>query len=247
MGEHTTLFERAASRYTEPELSKDGLLLRRHRKLRNQRVAAGVLGTAVFAFVAIGFVWLLGSEGGPVVVPASPSPTREFATFSSALHRITIDYPADWKVRPATEPWGSGRLSFDASDVDVIYDPTRGDDLYLALVSKPLGRLSGEDWVDDMFDTPWICKGTTGAGSGDIYPPDVGRYANGVQCSGGGRTSASGHYLRVATDTRAYLIYAHVADEPALTLALEETYEDFFQRIVLTVELEYRDPNGSSS
>jgi hypothetical protein len=48
------------------------LTRRRDRKRRNQRVAAGVLGIAVFALGAIGFVRLLGSEGTPAGDPRSP-------------------------------------------------------------------------------------------------------------------------------------------------------------------------------
>src|SRR3990170_7327519 len=48
------------------------LTSRRDRKRRNQRVAAGVLGIAVFAFAAIGLVRLLGSEGTPAGDPRSP-------------------------------------------------------------------------------------------------------------------------------------------------------------------------------
>src|SRR5262245_38225358 len=51
MSEYTKLFERAAARYPEPELSTDGLLLRGDRRHRNQRIAAGVLGIAI-AFAA---------------------------------------------------------------------------------------------------------------------------------------------------------------------------------------------------
>src|SRR3990172_5645983 len=47
------------------------LTRRRDRKHRNQRVAAGVLGVAVFALAAIGFVRLLGSERTPASDPRS--------------------------------------------------------------------------------------------------------------------------------------------------------------------------------
>ena len=69
MGEHTALFERAAARYAEPQLSTEGLLLRRDRKQRNQRAAAGVLGVAVIALAAVGFVRLLGSDRTPAGDP----------------------------------------------------------------------------------------------------------------------------------------------------------------------------------
>src|SRR3989304_2764491 len=48
------------------------LTRRRDRKRRNQRVAAGVLGIAVFALAAIGFARLLGSAGTPAGNPDSP-------------------------------------------------------------------------------------------------------------------------------------------------------------------------------
>jgi hypothetical protein len=50
----------------------DRVLARRDRKRRNQRAAAGVLGIAVFALAAIGFVRLLGSERTPAGEPRSP-------------------------------------------------------------------------------------------------------------------------------------------------------------------------------
>jgi hypothetical protein len=64
--------ERAAERFVAPEGSFERLALRRDRKRRNQRVVAGVLGIAVFALAAIGFVRLLGSEGTPATDPRSP-------------------------------------------------------------------------------------------------------------------------------------------------------------------------------
>ena len=56
--------------------------------------------------------------------------------------------------------------------------------------------------------------------------------------------------------TRGYLIYAHIADVPALNglrrfadghHALEETYVDLFQGMLDTVELGVRDPNTGNS
>jgi len=64
--------ERAAERFRPPEGSFERLEIRRDRKQRNRRVAAGVLGIAVFALAAIGFARLLGSEGTPASEPISP-------------------------------------------------------------------------------------------------------------------------------------------------------------------------------
>ena len=68
--------DRAVADVPLPARGLEGLERRCDRKRRNHRVAAGVLGIAVFALPAIGFVRLVGSERGPAVGPAtSPSPT----------------------------------------------------------------------------------------------------------------------------------------------------------------------------
>ena len=59
MSEHTKLFERAAARYEPPDLAMDGLLKRRDRERRNQRITAGVVGIAVF----VAAVWIVTSGG----------------------------------------------------------------------------------------------------------------------------------------------------------------------------------------
>src|SRR5512132_3105491 len=59
MSEHTKLFERAAARYEPPDLPMDGLLRRRDRKRRNQRITAGVVGIAVF----VAAIWIVTSVG----------------------------------------------------------------------------------------------------------------------------------------------------------------------------------------
>lgn len=69
-------FEEAFELFARPEPAWERLVRRRDHKRRNQRVAAGILGIAVFALAAVGFVRLLGSERAPVIGPAaSPSPS----------------------------------------------------------------------------------------------------------------------------------------------------------------------------
>jgi hypothetical protein len=80
----------------------------------------------------------------PPVMPPPPFTER----FDSAVHGLSISYPAGWETRPATEPWNHDSFTFGASDVDVIFDPTLQADLYIALVSEPLRGLSGEEWVN---------------------------------------------------------------------------------------------------
>jgi hypothetical protein len=71
MPELHDLLERRASGYEPPPDLFERVLDRRARRHRNQRIAAGVLGIAVFAVAAIGFVRLLGSEGTPASDPSS--------------------------------------------------------------------------------------------------------------------------------------------------------------------------------
>jgi hypothetical protein len=72
MPELHDLLERRAARYEPSHDLFERVLDRRRRRDRTRRVAAGVLGIAVFALAAIGFVRLLGSEGTPAGDPRSP-------------------------------------------------------------------------------------------------------------------------------------------------------------------------------
>jgi hypothetical protein len=72
VNETKELLRRGVGDFEPTTDSFDRVLARRDRKHRNQRVAAGVLGIAVFAIAAIGLVRLLGSEGTPAGDPRSP-------------------------------------------------------------------------------------------------------------------------------------------------------------------------------
>jgi len=72
MPDTTTLLRETQDRIAPPNDVMGSLERRRQRQDRNRRVAAGVLGIAVFALAAIGFVRLLGSEGTPASDPQSP-------------------------------------------------------------------------------------------------------------------------------------------------------------------------------
>jgi hypothetical protein len=72
MGEYTALFERAAARYAEPQLSTEGLLLRRERKQRNKRIRAGVVALVVTVLGTGALLRALPSGGVPADDPRSP-------------------------------------------------------------------------------------------------------------------------------------------------------------------------------
>jgi hypothetical protein len=219
-------FEEAFKLFDRPEPAWERLVRRRERKQRNHRIAAGVLGIAVFAIAAIGFVRLLGSERGPVIGPApsssptaSPSPVTQPSPafterFDSPLHGLSIGYPSGWRTRAATEPWGHDALTFEASDVDVIFDPTLRDGLYLAMVSEPLGGKSGTDWVNYVLvNLPvGICRGPGFGGGDDTLQGNYGWFFHCDEPHG-----ASSHVAIVATATRGYIIYLYVGDEVPAT------------------------------
>lgn len=155
--------------------------------------------------------------------------------FDSPLHGLSIGYPSGWRTRAATEPWGHGEVAFGAPDVDVIFDPTLRDDLYFAVVSEPLGGKSGTGWVDDLVlpSSVGICKGRGFGGGSDTFQ---GHNAWFLACDE--PHGAGGHVVIVATATRGYIIYLHVADERRL----QATYDGgWFEAALETVNLRPED------
>jgi hypothetical protein len=103
MSEHTKLFERAAARYEVPNLTTDGLLRRRDRKRRNQRIRAGVLGLAIA--IAVGWLGLNAIRStDPPPVPADLPSTPE------SWSRVRLDPPLKGGVAPRFLLAGPGRL-----------------------------------------------------------------------------------------------------------------------------------------
>ena len=242
--------DRAVADVPLPARGLEGLERRCDRKRRNHRVAAGVLGIAVFALPAIGFVRLVGSERGPAVGPAtspsptaSPSPVTPPSTpfterFDSPLHGLSIGYPSGWRTRAATEPWSHGEVAFGAPDVDVIFDPTLREDLYFAMVSEPLGDTSGSEWGHDLWmnlGSVGICTRAfgSGSGSGDTFHGNNAWWNE--HC---GTPAGIDDVMIVATATRGYIIYLHVADERRL----RATYDwHWFEAALKTVDLRPED------
>jgi hypothetical protein len=229
-----------------------------HGKLR----AAAVI--AVVALVSCAAVACSSGEaeraeaGGQVKVVSGSSPTASQTTsdqtpspfvgtekFDSPLHGLSIGYPSGWRTRAATEPWGHGEVAFDASDVDVIFDPTFQEDLDLALVSEPLDGTSGRDWPGDVLSdgSVGICKESGWASGGDDRLD--GNYGNFYRCQ---TPFDRSHVAIIATATRGYVIYLHVAGEvpatylvPAFAGGAFEGGNDFQGGILETVDLRPED------
>jgi hypothetical protein len=161
--------------------------------------------------------------------PAGPSPSPSTAprsgdvTFTSNMHGISIDYPAGWQTRSATELWTGGALTFDSPAADVIFEPTLGNRLYLLLASQPYGGLTSDAWRDGVL--AWTCPGY---GGGEMWSWRVDGFSSYqlAPCNSGSI---------IATETRGYLIRLVASSaEPGLA----ETYNwDWLVPVLATVDL----------
>jgi hypothetical protein len=196
-------------------------------------LAAGAIAVAALAGIdGIRGAPVPANQPTPPSVTQPPSPFTE--RFDSPLNGLSIGYPSGWRTRAATEPWGHDAVAFGARDVDVIFDPTLREDLYLAVVSEPLGSSSGPEWewVSDMMvdlRSVGICMGPGGGGGSDTL---YGHYAWFEGCDGAHGTL--GHTVIFRTDTRGYIIHLHVTDDRLL----QATYDgDWLEAALETVEL----------
>ena len=215
-------------------------LARRARRRAARTIAVGALGAAAAIAVLFAGVTELRTAQIPANDPTptvTSQPTSFPERFDSPLMGLSINYPSGWKTRAATESWGHDALAFDSADVDVIFDPTFRDDLYLAVVSEPLDGKSPRDWVyytlGGTSSTLGICQVGGGGGAGDPFQGNFAWFEECLEPHG-----ASGGFVMFATGTRGYIIYAHVGDERA-ERQLNATYEGkfpqgWFERGVLT-------------
>ena len=118
MNETKELLRRGVGGFEPTPDAFERVLVRRDRKRRNQRVAAGVLGIAVFALAAVGFVRLLGSEGTPASDQRSPFAGEWISTTdgtgSTQRMTVTVSYRKSSIVgaHPRTSGGISGYMGF---------------------------------------------------------------------------------------------------------------------------------------
>ncbi|MGA9160888.1 MAG: hypothetical protein WB297_08515, partial [Actinomycetota bacterium] len=138
MTEYRSVLERAGSNAPPPDLQLERVLRRRDRKRRNQRIAAGVVGIAVF----VAAVWIVTGVGSldrsqaPAVpggaATATPTPTASASLaaagpFVSEHYGYTIQMPKGWSGAQATQTWdGQGAPAFDSPFVDQLDVPVGG-------------------------------------------------------------------------------------------------------------------------
>jgi hypothetical protein len=213
------------------------------RRARRRLFANGAVAMLAAAVIALAGLAGVDEIRGASVPADQPTPSVTPSTgpfterFDSPLNVLSIGYPSGWQTRAATEPWGHDAVTFDAPDVDVIFDPTLKDDLYLAVVSEPLGSPSGPEWewVSDMqgdLRSVGICMGPGGEGGGSETL--FGHYAWFHGCDE--PHGASGSLVIFRTDTSGYIIYLHVGDERAQR-RLPDADGDWIEAVLKTVVL----------
>jgi len=137
-------FERAFELFEMPEPAFARLGLRRDRKRRNERVAAGMAAFAILVAVGaiFGRAWF-SSEPVPVDEP-KPIP-QGWAGFESSVHGYSIGVPSDWALQPAIIPWRWGERPFEDGRGDAWLSP-RSTSLNIA--SQPIpADVSADEWL----------------------------------------------------------------------------------------------------
>lgn len=149
MTEYRSVLERAGSNAPPSDLALERILLRRDRKRRNQRIAAGIVGIAVFvaaALILMNGAWLSRAQmpasppetGISVTPPGGFAPDVPLTTFISPQYGYSIAYPVGWTVAPATRPLTNLGRPFGSSADDFL--ASKQGDTYpeLIVAAQPL-------------------------------------------------------------------------------------------------------------
>jgi hypothetical protein len=216
------------------------------------------LGATVAAVAAVGVVAVALSSSifvGPAG-SASPEPSTDASLpvprssapvslpphltnrFDSRLNGISMNYPAGWQTRPATEPWTDGVIGFDAPGVDVILDPARGEDLYFALASEPLGGRTDDSWTRSL--TLPTCPG--GHGGGVLTFDGASGWV--VTCGGG---PVVVHSAVLTNDTHGYAIVLYLGDDGLIDTYTSAWFVSVLETLDLRADEEPRASNPSES
>jgi predicted small integral membrane protein len=130
-------------------------------------------------------------------------------TYTSAIHGISISYPAGWRVRAATEPWTTGIVQQESAFGDVIYE-SETDSPFIAMASQALVGKTAEQWSADYVSVMEDCGPT------EPVTVDGASGVIGVNC----------FLALVVVEDRGYLIWLYRVDDI-----------DWFREILATVRL----------
>jgi hypothetical protein len=211
----------------------------------NKIVAIGLGAAAVVVALFVG-AQLLGSPSGglggapsqtPGASVAEPTATSEPSpspisappltqSFTSTLHGYSVSYPEGWTAQAATEPWTESTfpLNFYLPHADLLYDPTRTDNLFLTIASQPIGDSTPEDWAAEQMASIEGCT-TTEPIAVDVATGLIGA----DDC-----TSAA-----VTTAGRGYWIQLHTSGDDELAIAPYDMA--WFEEVLATLQLHPED------
>jgi hypothetical protein len=171
--EYRSVLERAGSNAPPPDLQLERVLRRRDRKRRNQRIAAGVVGIAVFV-AAVWIVTGVGSldrsqapavPGGAAIATPTPTASASLAAagpFVSEHYGYTIQMPSGWSGAQATQTWdGEGVPEWDDPVVD--------------LLDVPVGAAYGYAATTDLTLTAYTRKMEQAAATDSWCPTELER------------------------------------------------------------------------
>jgi hypothetical protein len=121
MNETKQLLERARDQFPPPTDVMDALVRRRDRKRRNQRIAAGVVGIAVFV-AAVGIVMTVGSSQHQPTPGAETGPVERKPVSIAHLQRIGFVIPPQG-ASPSTPE--RGNIALKKGDTLYVYEDGR--------------------------------------------------------------------------------------------------------------------------
>lgn len=193
-------------------------------------IAVGVLGLNLLDPEGSGIGVAPSAVPSPTATPAAtptptPAPTAPPLTgqFRSAIHGISIAYPAGWTTDPATEPWATTDVSFGEPGADFIHDPVLTDHLFLRLASQPLGERTAEQWAAEMV--------ANGECDGSLEPITIAGNAGTIDVDCG--------QAHVSVDGRGYVIRRYTSDDEPW---LQDVYDSaWFESVLATVGLHPED------
>ncbi|HEY8168540.1 MAG TPA: hypothetical protein VIF84_07490 [Candidatus Limnocylindrales bacterium] len=165
----------------------------------------------------------------PASVPTQSSPDTSPSTapaltetFTSAVHGLSVSYPAGWVTKAASEPWTGPEWSFEDPKVDIVHDPSLDDHLFLGIGSVPLDATRADQWVADRM-AAYECSATE---------PVTVDGASGSIC-------VDGALALVSTGGRGYMILLYTSGDEGW---LESVYDRaWFEDILATVDLRPED------
>jgi len=203
---------------------------------------------ALIGVVALGVIYLnlpgRSDVGGPPPTPAptgtaaatSSAPTASEAVppedtpaltqrFTSTIHAIALLYPDGWVTRAATQPWTTRSVPYFGEDsVDVMYDPALTDHMFLAVASQSHAGKTREAWATALAASQEGCEI-------ELMEWDGGTAWIARTC----------RLFLVAESDIGWVIRMYAPDLPP---ALDPAYDRLFERILGTVQLHARPPNG---